>query len=67
MKTIKGFFATIQNFFSAEQNEITSAAGLLIIISLVTKALGMFFLTLVVKEFGTSIETDLFYLASVLP
>jgi putative peptidoglycan lipid II flippase len=67
MKTIKELFSTIKRFFTAEQNEIISAAGVLIAISLVTKVLGMFFLTLVAKEFGTSIETDLFYLASVLP
>jgi putative peptidoglycan lipid II flippase len=67
MKTIKELFGTIKRFFTAEQNQIVSAAGVLIVISLVTKALGMFFLTLVAKEFGTSIETDLFYLASVLP
>ena len=67
MKTIKELFGTIKRFFTAEQNEIISAAGVLIAISLVTKVLGMFFLTLVAKEFGTSIETDLFYLASILP
>jgi len=67
MGTIKEFFATIKRVLSAEQNEIISVAGILILISIVTKVLGMFFLTLVAKEFGTSIETDLFYLASVLP
>lgn len=67
MKNIKGLFGSIKRFFTAEQNEIVSAAGLLIVISLVTKVLGMLFLTLVARQFGTSIETDLFYLASVLP
>ena len=67
MKTIRELLGTIKRFFTAEQNEIISAAGVLIVISVITKILGMFFLTLVAKEFGTSIETDLFYLASVLP
>lgn len=67
MKTVKKIYESIKCFCVAESTEIVAAAGALILISIVTKVLGMLFLTLVTREFGASIETDLFYLASVLP
>lgn len=67
MKSGKNLFKKIKSFFVAEQNEIVAAAGALIFITLITKVLGMLFLTLVTREFGASTETDLFYLASILP
>lgn len=67
MKKIRDILQLIKKFASAEQNEIVQAAGILIVVSFATKILGMLFLSLVAKEFGASTETDLFYLASVLP
>ena len=67
MRTAKELLLLVKRLITAEQNEIVSAAGFLIVISMITKILGMFFLTLVAREFGASTETDLFYLASVLP
>jgi putative peptidoglycan lipid II flippase len=67
MRTAKELLSLVKRLLQAEQNEIVSAAGFLIVITFATKILGMFFLTLVAKEFGASTETDLYYLASVLP
>lgn len=67
MKTVKQLIRSLKNYLTAEQNEIVAAAGSLIVISIITKILGMLFLTLVTREFGASTETDMFYLASTLP
>jgi len=67
MRSLKEILNLLKKFLVAEQHEIVSAAGMLIMISLVTKVLGMLFLTLVARQFGASTETDLFYLASILP
>lgn len=67
MRTVRELTGLIKKLLSSEQNEIVSAAGFLIVISFATKLLGMLFLTLVAREYGASTETDLFYLASVLP
>lgn len=67
MRSVKEILNLLKKYLVAEQHEIVSAAGMLILISLVTKVLGMVFLTLVAKQFGASTETDLFYLASILP
>lgn len=64
---VKKTLSSIKNILTREQNEILSAAAMLMILLFATKIVGMVFLTLVAKEFGASAETDLFYLASVIP
>lgn len=64
---VKKTLSSIKNILTREQNEILSAAAMLMVLLFATKIVGMVFLTLVAKEFGASAETDLFYLASVIP
>ncbi len=64
---VKKTLSSIKSILTREQNEILSAAAMLMVLLLATKIVGMVFLTLVAKEFGASAQTDLFYLASVIP
>lgn len=64
---VKKTLSSLKNILTREQNEILSAAAMLMVLLFATKIVGMVFLTLVAKEFGASAETDLFYLASVIP
>lgn len=64
---VRRTFSSIKNLLLKEQNEILSAAAMLMVLGLVTKITGMVFLTLVAREFGASTQTDIFYLASVVP
>ena len=50
-----------------EQNEILSAAAMLMVLLFTTKIVGMVFLSMVAAKFGATSDTDLFYLASVIP
>ncbi len=64
---VRRTFSSLKNLLLKEQNEIISAVAVLMVLSLVTKLTGMVFLTLVARQFGASLETDKFYLASVIP
>ncbi|MCA9383109.1 hypothetical protein KC909_01970 [Candidatus Dojkabacteria bacterium] len=64
---VKRTFASIKNLLLKEQNEIISAAAMLMVLSLFTKTTGMVFLSLFAREFGATAETDIFYMASVIP
>lgn len=64
---VKKFFSSIGNILTREQNEIISAAVMLMALLLATKVVGMVFLSMVASQFGATGDTDLFYLASVIP
>lgn len=64
---VRHTLSSIRNLLTKEQNEIISTVSILMVLSLVTKLVGMVFLSLVARQFGASRETDLFYLASAIP
>lgn len=65
---VKKTLSSIKNLLTREQNEIISAAAMLMVLLLATKIAGMVFLTLVATKFGTQTgDIDLFYLASIIP
>lgn len=64
---VRRTLTSIKNLLVKEQNEIISAAAMLMVLAFVTKITGMVFLTLFSRAFGTSDESDIFYLASILP
>ena len=48
---VKKTLSSIKSILTREQNEILSAAAMLMVLLLATKIVGMVFLTLVAKEF----------------
>lgn len=64
---VKKTISSIRSILTREQNEILSAAAMLMVLLFATKIVGMVFLSLVSSQFGSSAELDLFYLASAVP
>lgn len=64
---VKKTISSIRSILTREQNEILSAAAMLMVLLFATKIVGMVFLSLVSSQFGASKELDLFYLASAVP
>ncbi|MEI7579219.1 MAG: murein biosynthesis integral membrane protein MurJ [bacterium] len=58
---------SIKTLLVKEQNEILSAAAILMILGFFGKVSGMLLQTLTARQFGAGKETDIFYLASVIP
>jgi len=64
---VKKTLDSIKNLLLSEQNEILSAAALLMAIGIITKVFGLVFYSLSAREFGTSQAMDNFNLASTIP
>lgn len=64
---VKKTISSIRSILTREQNEILSAAAMLMVLLFATKIVGMVFFSLVSSQFGSSAELDLFYLASAVP
>ncbi|HRN86948.1 MAG TPA: lipid II flippase MurJ [Candidatus Dojkabacteria bacterium] len=64
---VKKTISSIRSILTREQNEILSAAAMLMVLLFATKIVGMVFLSLVSSQFGASADLDLFYLASAVP
>jgi len=64
---VRKAFHSIKDLLSREQNEILSAAAVLVAIGLVTKVVGMLFMSMVARQFGTNDDIESFNLASVIP
>lgn len=64
---VKKTLSSIRSILTREQNEIISAAAMLMVLLFATKIVGMVFLSMAAAKFGATGETDLFYLASVIP
>lgn len=64
---VKKTISSLRSILTREQNEIISAAAMLMVLLFATKIVGMVFLSLAAAQFGATGETDLFYLASVIP
>ncbi len=64
---VKKTLSSFRNILTREQNEIISAAAMLMVLLFATKIVGMVFLSMMASKFGASGDTDLFYLASVIP
>ena len=64
---VKKTISSIRSILTREQNEILSAAAMLMVLMLATKIVGMVFLSLVSSQFGSSADLDNFFLASAVP
>lgn len=64
---VKKTLSSIRSILTREQNEILSAAAMLMVLLFATKIVGMVFLSMAAAKFGATGDTDLFYLASVIP
>jgi len=64
---VRKTFASIKNLLTREQNEVLSAAAILMAIGIVTKVLGMLATTIAAREFGASQDMENFKLAAILP
>jgi len=64
---VKKTLSSIKSILTREQNEIISAAAMLMVLMFATKIVGMVFLSMVAAKFGATGDTDLFYLASIIP
>lgn len=64
---VKRTFNSLKNLLVKEQNEIISAATVLMILGFITKVVGLLQQSLITKQFGATSATDSFYLASIVP
>ena len=69
--TIRNLFTSIQknstSFFVKRQNTIVSAAFIIMVVTAISKILGLFKLTLLANIFGLSRSLDIFYAADSIP
>ena len=64
---VSTFFAKGRNLLTREQNGVLSTAVLLMILNLVTKFAGFFFLAIAASTVGANRSSDLFFAANTLP
>lgn len=64
---VRKTFASIKNLLTREQNEILSAAAILMAIGIISKILGMLATTIAAHAFGATQDMENFKLAALLP
>ena len=64
---VSTFFAKGRNILTSEQNGVLSTAVLLMILNLLTKFAGFFFLAIAASAVGANRSSDLFFAANTLP